>query len=101
MKRFILRFFVALGAFAAANVASFFALSDDLFTPDTPDALTRFGFPFLAWQDGGPLALCFFSRAAVCGNIAIAVAASFGAAACWPRIRREVLRTLGYETRIK
>ena len=45
LKRFILRFSIALGVFAVANVISVFTRSDDLFTPDTPDAMTRFGFP--------------------------------------------------------
>jgi len=100
MKRFILRFLVALSVFAAVNVVSFFARSDDLFTPDMPDAMTRFGFPLLVYQDGGPVALCFFSRAALCGNIALAVALSIGVAAYFPRIRRDILRTLAYERKL-
>jgi hypothetical protein len=70
-----------LTVFAAANVFSFFARSDDLFTPDMPDAMTRFGFPFLVFQDGGPVALCFFSHPALCGDIALAVVSSIGFAA--------------------
>jgi hypothetical protein len=94
MRRFILRFFVALSLFGAANVISFFALSDDLFTPDMPDAMTRFGFPLLVYQDGGPVALCFFSRAALYGNVAIAMALSVGVAALFPSIRQDILRSL-------
>jgi hypothetical protein len=71
-----------------------------LFTPDMPDAMTRFGFPFLVYQDGGPVALCFFSRPALYGNIALAIALSIGLAAFFPCIRREILRTLGYERKI-
>jgi hypothetical protein len=97
MKRFSFRFLVALSACATANVASIFARSDDLLTPDTPDAMTRFGFPLLIYQDGGPVALCFFSPAALCGNIAIAVVLSIGVAACLPSIRQEILRTFRYE----
>jgi hypothetical protein len=97
MKHFILRLSVALSVFAAVNVLSFFARSDDLFTPDMPDAMTRFGFPFLVYQNGGPVALCFFSRTALYGNVALAVALSIGVAALFPCIRRDVLRTLGYE----
>ena len=97
MKRFAVRFLIGLSAFVAVNAASFFALSDDLFTPDMPDAMTRFGFPLLAYQDGGPVALCFFSRAALCGNAVIAVLLSLAAAACYPAVRQEVLRTFGYE----
>ena len=100
MKRFIVRVLIALSLFAAANVISFFVRSDDLFTPDMPDAMTRFGVPLLVYQDGGPVPLCFFSRAALYGNVAIAMALSVGAAALFPSIRRDTLRTLGYERKI-
>ncbi len=96
MSRFLPRFLIGLGVFAALNAGSVLALSDDLVTPDRPDAMTRFGFPLLVLQDGGPLALCFFSRGALAGNIAIAVAASIAVAALYPAIRRDVLRTLQY-----
>jgi len=99
MKGFIFRFLAALSVFVVANVFSYFVRSDDLFTPDTPDAMTRIGFPFLVSQDGGPVALCFFSHSALYGNIAIAVGLSIGIAACLPGLRQEVLRTLGFETR--
>lgn len=95
MKRFIIRFLVALSAFAVATAVSFFVRSDDLFTPDMPDAMTRFGFPLLVYQDGGPVALCFFSRTALWGNVMIAVLLSLAAAVCSPGFRQDVLRTLG------
>jgi len=96
MNRRINRFLITLSVFAVANVASFFARSDDLFTPDMPDAMTRFGFPFLVYQDGGPVALCFFSYAALCGNLMIAVFLGIAAAAWYPGVRQDVLRTLGW-----
>jgi len=96
MKSLCIRLLVFLGTFAGANVLSLFARSDDLFTPDVPDAMTRFGFPFLVWQDGGPLALCFF-RAAMWGNIGVGVTLSLGLAICYPGIRQEVLRTFGFQ----
>jgi hypothetical protein len=99
MRGLIIRFLITVSVFAAANVASFFARSDDLFTPDMPDAMTRFGFPLLVYQDGGPVALCFFSRAALCGDIAVAVSLSMAVAACYPSIRHEVLRALGHESK--
>jgi hypothetical protein len=98
MQRFIIRFSAALSAFAVANVASFFVRSDDPFTRDMPDALERVGFPLLVYQDGGPVALCFFSRTALCGNILIAVLLSLGMAACYPSLRQDLLRTLGFES---
>jgi hypothetical protein len=94
MKRFIIRFLVALSAFAAANAVSFFVRSDDLFTPDMPDAMTRFGFPLLVYQDGGPVALCFFSRTALWNDVMIAVLLSLAAAVFYPGFRQDVLRTL-------
>jgi hypothetical protein len=99
MKRFSIRFLIALSLFVGANVASFFARSDDLFTPDMPDAMTRFGFPLLVYQDGGPVALCFFSRAAFCGNVMIAALLSIAAAVCCPLVRQQVLRAFGHESR--
>ncbi len=85
---------MALSVFATLNVVSLFTLSDDLFTPDTPDAMTRFGFPWVFWQDSGPVALCFFSRTALAGNIAIGLASSFVAAVIYPRVRSDIRRTL-------
>ena len=96
MARFTIRFSVALAAFAVANAASLFVRSDDLFTPDMPDAMTRCGMPFLVYQDGGPVALCFFSGAALCGNVMVAVLLSLAAAAGYPSVRRDVFRTLGF-----
>ena len=97
MKVFSVRFLVALSVFAVANLLSVFARSDDLFTTDVPDALTRFGFPLLVYQDGGPVALCFFHPVALWGNIAIGVALSIGLALCYPSIRQDILRTCGFE----
>jgi len=95
MRRFIIRFIFAVAAFGIANLVSLFVRSDDLFTPDTPDAMTRFGFPFLVYKRGGPVALDYFGHTALWGEIAIACVASGLAAACYSYIRQDVLRTLG------
>ena len=97
MKHFLIRSFTALTIFVIANLVSLFVRSDDLFTPDTPDAMTRFGFPILVAQDGGPVAFCFFSRAALFGNVAIALLASFAIATWYPAIRNDIRRTLGFQ----
>jgi hypothetical protein len=52
----------------------------------------------ISTADGGPVALCFFSRTALWGDVMIAVLLSLAAAVCYPGVRKDVLRTLGYET---
>jgi hypothetical protein len=99
VKRFIVRFLLVLLLFSLANLVSLFVRSDDLFTPDTPDAMTRFGCPLLVYQSGGPVGLDYFSRTALLVNIMIALVVSTVAAVCYDCIRQDVLRTLGFEIR--
>jgi hypothetical protein len=99
VKRFIVRFFVVLVLFGLANLVSLFIRSDELFTPDTPDAMTRYGFPLLIYQRGGPVALDCFSSLPLSVDVLISAVVAVLAAVWYDGIRYDVLRTLGFEIR--
>jgi len=99
VQRFIVRFLIVLMLFGLTNLVSLLMRSDDLFTPDTPDAVTRWGFPILVYQRGGPVALDYFSSIALTLDILIAFVVALLAAVCYDGIRYDVLRTLGFEIR--
>jgi len=48
MRRFSAGFLIGLLSFAAANVASYYLLSDPL---DAADGIHRAGFPLLVWAE--------------------------------------------------
>lgn len=97
--KIIVRFLLVLVVFSVANCVSLFVRSDNLFTPDTPDAMTRWGFPILVYQRGGPVALDYFSRSALGVDTVIGVLVAVLAAVYYDEVRDDVLRTLGYEIR--
>jgi hypothetical protein len=74
MKKLFLSLMRGAMVFAIVSFISLHVRSDDLFTPDMPDALDRFGFPFLIYQHGGPVAWDYYSPGALWGDFAITLA---------------------------
>ncbi len=70
MKRFAIAFLLVLFACGLANVISYYVGTD---APGAADAIRRVGYPFLVWEEGGFAYRYHFSRAALLGNIAVAV----------------------------
>ncbi|MFO1515120.1 MAG: hypothetical protein U1F83_19825 [Verrucomicrobiota bacterium] len=99
MKKLIVQFLVVLMLFGLVNLGSLLVRSDDLFTPDVPDAMTRWGFPLLVYQHGGPVALDYFSSIALSLDALVGLIVALLVVACSGSICHDVLRTLGFETR--
>ena len=73
MKRFIVAFLATLLAFAVVGLVASVLMSDGI---DTPDGVDRLGFPFVFKEQSGPVALDYFSRDKLAGDVAIAAALS-------------------------
>jgi hypothetical protein len=85
MKRFAIGFFAVLLAFAAANFVSYYVRTD---MPGAADAISRAGFPFLVWEDGGFVYRHHFSHLALWGNIAVTLLLGTVAGASLRRVTR-------------
>ena len=73
MKRFIIVFVSSLIGFVVVGLIANALISDGI---DEPDGVDRLGFPFVFKEQSGPVALDYFSRIKLIGDIATAVAGS-------------------------
>ncbi|HEX3801033.1 MAG TPA: hypothetical protein VH413_20245 [Verrucomicrobiae bacterium] len=87
-KKFFYTILRGMVVFGIVTFISFHLRSDDLFTPDMPDAMDRSGFPFLIYQQGGPVVLDYYSPLALWADFAFALAATELASLSYPRVRR-------------
>jgi hypothetical protein len=88
MKKLLIGVLRGAIVFGVVTFISLHVRSDDLFSPDMPDAMDRFGFPFLIYQRGGPVALDYYSSAALWGDFAITLIATGLAMICYARFCR-------------